>query len=157
MPKFIEVLVRRTYHIFSCLSFLLATIGIFGDLFINEPSTRIAWGDLGFYAISFWAFVTLTLWLIKKLTYKFWPTWYDKESQSPFINPVSASSYLPRFLFSYLTQLLCNPYLVHVSIVKQARAKTTKSSALFLSLILTHSIFWIPWVNFRTCFSAVNC
>ena len=71
MPKLIEVLVRRTYLIFSCLSFLLATIGIFGDLFIDEPSTRIAWGDLGFYAISFWAFVTLTLWLIKKLTYKF--------------------------------------------------------------------------------------
>ena len=80
MPNFIEVLVRRTYLIFTCLSFLLATIGIFGDLFIDDPSTRIAWGDLGFYVISFWAFVTLTLWLIKKLTYKYWPTWYDKES-----------------------------------------------------------------------------
>ncbi len=80
MPNFIEVLVRRTYLIFTCLSFLLATIGIFGDLFIDDPSTRIAWGDLGFYAMSFWAFVTLTLWLIKKLTNKFWPTWYDKES-----------------------------------------------------------------------------
>ena len=80
MPNFIEVLVRRTYLIFTCLSFLLATIGIFGDLFIDEPATRIAWGDLGFYAISFWAFVTLTLWLIKKLTYKFCPTWYEKES-----------------------------------------------------------------------------
>ena len=71
MPNFIEVLVRRTYLIFSCQSFILATIGIFGDLFIDEPSTRIAWGDLGFYAISFWAFVTLTLWLIKKLIYNF--------------------------------------------------------------------------------------
>ena len=80
MPKFIEVLARRTYLMFTCLSFLLATIGIFGDLFIDEPTTRIVWGDLGFYAISFWAFVTLTLWLVKKLTYKFWPTWYDKES-----------------------------------------------------------------------------
>ena len=80
MPKFIEVLVRRTYLMFTCLSFLLATIGIFGDLFIDEPTTRIARVDLGFYAISFWAFVTLTLWLVKKLTYKFWPTWYDKES-----------------------------------------------------------------------------
>ena len=80
MPNYIEVLVRRTYHIFTCLSFLLATIGFFGDLFIDEPATRNAWGDLGFYAISYWAFVTLTLLLIKKLTYKFWPTWYDKES-----------------------------------------------------------------------------
>ena len=80
MPNFIEVLVRRTYLIFTCLSFLLATIGIFGDLFIDDRSTRIVWFDLGFYVMSFWAFVTLTLWLIKKLTYKFWPTWYDKES-----------------------------------------------------------------------------
>ncbi len=80
MPKFIEVLIRRTYMVFTCFSFLLATIGIFGDLFIDDPSKRIAWGDLGLYAISFWAFVTLTLWLIRKLIYKFWPTWYDKES-----------------------------------------------------------------------------
>ena len=65
MPKFIEVLVRHTYLMFTCLSFLLATIGIFGDLFIDEPTTRIVWDDLGFYAISFWAFVTLTLWLVK--------------------------------------------------------------------------------------------
>ena len=71
MANYIEVLVRRTYLIFTCLSFLLATIGIFGDLFIDEPTIRMEWGDLGFYAISFWAFVTLTLWLIKKLTYKF--------------------------------------------------------------------------------------
>ena len=91
MHKFVEVLVRRTYLIFTCLSFLLATIGIFGDLFIDDPSTRIAWGDLGFYAISFWAFVTLTLWLIKNLTYKFWPTWYDKESWSPLAHSAYAS------------------------------------------------------------------
>ena len=64
---YIEVLVRRTYLMFTCLSFLLATIGIFGDLFIDEPTTRIVWGDLGIYAISFWAFVTLTLWLVKKV------------------------------------------------------------------------------------------
>ena len=39
---YIEVLVRRTYLMFTCLSFLLATIGIFrGDLFIDEPTTRI--------------------------------------------------------------------------------------------------------------------
>ena len=80
MTKFIEVLVRRNYLIFTSLIFLLATIGIFGDLFIDEPSTRIAWGDLGFYICCFWAFVTLTLWLVKKLTFKFWPTWYDKDS-----------------------------------------------------------------------------
>ena len=80
MPKFIEVLVRRTHLIFTCLSFLLATIGIFGDLFIDEPTTKIVWRDLGFYAISIWALVTLTLWLVKKLTYKFWPNCYDKES-----------------------------------------------------------------------------
>ena len=77
MSNSIEILVQRTYLLFSCLSFMLATVGIFGDLFIDDPSTRIAWGDLGFYAISFWAFVTLTLWLIKNLIYKFWPTWYD--------------------------------------------------------------------------------
>ena len=64
---YIEVLVRRTCFMFTCLSFLLATIGIFGDLFIDEPTTRIVWGDLGIYAISFWAFVTLTLWLVKKV------------------------------------------------------------------------------------------
>ena len=150
MTKFIEVLVRRTYLIFSCLSFLLATIGIFEDLFIDKPSTRIVWGDLGFYAISFWAFVTLTLWLIKKLTYKFQFAWYDKESQSPLAHSVSASSILHWFLFTNLFQLICNPYLVHLSIVKQARAKTTNSSASFLSLILPHSIFQIPWVNFCT-------
>ena len=80
MHKFNEVLIQRTYMVFTCFSFLLATIGIFGDLFIVDPSKRIAWGDLGFYAISFWAFVTLTLCLIRKLAYKFWPTWYDKES-----------------------------------------------------------------------------
>ena len=80
MANFIEVLVRRTYLIFTCLSFLLATIGIFGDLFIDDRSNRIIGFDLGFFVMSFWAFVTLTLWLIKKLTYKFWPTWYDKES-----------------------------------------------------------------------------
>ena len=150
MPKFIEVLVRRTYLIFSCLSFLLAIIGIFGDLFIDEPSTRIVWDDLGFYAISFWAFVTLTLWLIKKLIYKFQSTWYDKESQLPLAHSVSASSILHLFLFTNLFQFICNPYLVHLSIVKQASAKTINSSASFLSLILPHSIFQIPWVNFRT-------
>ena len=79
MPNLIEVLVRRTYLIFTCLSFLLTTIGIFVALFIDDRSTRIIGFDLGFFVMSFWAFVTLTLWLIKKLTYKFWPTWYDKE------------------------------------------------------------------------------
>ena len=99
MPKFIEVSVLRTYLIFTFLSFLLATIGFFGDLFIDEPATRIAWGDLGFYTISFWAFVTLTLWLIKKLTYKYWPNWYDKESQSPLAHKAYASLDLLRILF----------------------------------------------------------
>lgn len=96
---YIEVLVRRTYLMFTCLSFLLATIGIFGDLFIDEPTTRIVQGDLGFYAISFWAFVTLTLWLVKKLTYKFWPNWYDKESQSPLAHTAYVSVGLLRILF----------------------------------------------------------
>ena len=107
---YIEVLVRRTYLMFTCLSFLLATIGIFGDLFIDEPTTRIVWGDLGFYAISFWAFVTLTLWLVKKLTYKFWPNWYDKESQSPLAHTAYVSVGLLRILFmqksKFFTRLL---------------------------------------------------
>ena len=107
---FIEVLVRRTYLMFTCLSFLLATIGIFGDLFIDEPTTRIVWGDLGFYAISFWAFVTLTLWLIKKLTFKFWQTWYDKESQSTPAHTTYVSVGLLRIFFmqksKFFTRLL---------------------------------------------------
>ena len=107
---FIELLVRHTYLIFTCLSFLLATIGIFGDLFIDEPTTRIVWGDLGFYAISFWAFVTLTLWLVKKLTYKFWPTWYDKEFQTPPAHTACVSVDLLRIFFmqksKFFTRLL---------------------------------------------------